>query len=94
MSGRRVASAPVVRIPAGPRCTVCGHPACPCCATNGAGWCDVVTEAVELCCDGQCTYADPDALRAWEKRIAPQLDRAFKTGRAITVIDDEAASSE
>lgn len=37
-------------------CTVCGHPACPFCGD----WCDQLSgpEHDELCCDGECTYAE------------------------------------
>lgn len=77
-----------VRIVAGPRCTRCGHPACPCCVTNGGAWCDVVTPDCELCCDGECTYEDTRALAMWAATIAPQLDRAFQTGADIITIEE------
>lgn len=83
----------VVRIPAGPRCTVCGHPACPCCAANGGAWCDVVTPDCELCCDGECSYPDAEALRAWTAEIEPLLEQAFRTGGEILTIDDGEAST-
>lgn len=37
-------------------CSVCGHPACPCCGD----WCDMLVGAGhdELCCDGKCTYEE------------------------------------
>lgn len=36
------------------RCTKCGHAKCPCCPD----WCDTLIEDGELCCDGECTYAE------------------------------------
>lgn len=38
-------------------CVKCGHLECPCCGT----WCDtLVGEGADrdLCCDGECTYAE------------------------------------
>jgi hypothetical protein len=35
-------------------CIVCGHSACPLCGD----WCDYLTEDLDLCCDGECTYPE------------------------------------
>ena len=51
----------------GPRCQVCGHQACPCCAGQGESWCDTMLDG-ECCCDGECVF-DAHALEFWVTRI-------------------------
>ena len=52
-----------------PRCTTCGHFACPCCRD----WCD----DLDCECDsGSCTYAEPypDALDAFQDQIEAKYE--------------------
>jgi len=55
------ASAPLLVFPPGPRCRRCGHVPCPCCVR----WCDRITEAGMLCCEGACDF-DEDELVRWQ----------------------------
>lgn len=56
---------------AGRTCLKCGHVECPCCED----WCDeLVGQDMDLCCDGQCTFAAPrdPRLQNWLDHL-PQM---------------------
>jgi hypothetical protein len=69
-----------------PRCLLCGHLTSPC-----SDWCDELIHTeddTDLCCDGQCTYAE-GAIEEFRTRLAAaergrKWVRAEETQSALT----------